>query len=234
MGSGNEPQKVIVSVEAKNSPCKRWLWFLAGFGLAALLALSFLLFRSCQGGDAPLPPDTSSAAVIDSAGEVSGPDLPEDHGKSSPAVDTDYQVKYVLYWPEWAIAYLDYRDQALKLIALRKEIDADSVTVRSQTYYAPQAFQVRVEGDSIYVDTFPHTVQYAQPEVKKKALRISALAELDTQDGLGLGVETSLCRLARLQGTVGVSRICHELGVVGFPANQKSPYLRLRLQIALP
>ena len=136
--------------------CRWWVWLIIGLiAGAGVTLLVLLLSRSKQEEDIPTPSDTSGVVGITEEGEIDIPDSPEGSGRAETTRDTTYKVEYVLYWPDWAIAYLRHQDDVLNLVALRRQREADSVEVRSETYYAPDGFQVQVKGDNILVDTFP-------------------------------------------------------------------------------
>jgi len=212
---------------------KWWAWLIIGLVTGAgLVLLITLLSRSKQGEDVSSP-DTLDVVDVTEEGEI---DIPErERGRAETTRDTTYKVKYILHWPDWAIAYLRHQDDVLNLVALRRQKGDDSTEVRSETYYAPDGFQVQVKGDNILVDTFPRSqVTIPMPPKKWRWLRLSGLGELDTRDGLGVGVEVSAWRIVRLQGLVGVGRICYEVGGQGWLANEYAPWIRLRFQIVIP
>lgn len=211
--------------------CRWWIWLIAG--LLVGVGIGILLCGKAR-GDESVSPDTGSVVTVTEEGKIDIPDLPEGSGRAETTRDTTYKVEYILYWPDWAIAYLRHQDDVLNLVALRRQKEADSVEVRSETYYAPGGFQIQVKGDNILVDTFPRSRVPSLPKPKRRWLRLSGLGELDTRDGLGLGVEISAWRIVRLQGLIGVGRVCYEAGGQGWPANEYAPWIRLRFQIAIP
>lgn len=202
--------------------CRWWVWLIVGLLVGAVIG--GLLCRKVRKGEVELRVDTLVLAQY--------PVEPQEQaGRALPTVDTLWRIGKVTL-SSWSIQYVEHRYDAVKVIAVKPE--DDSSLVRSTTYYAPDGFRLYFEDDSLRLDTFPRSRVATPPPSKKRWLRLSGLGELDTQDGLGVGVEVSAWRIVRLQGLVGVGRVCYEAGGQGWPANEYAPWLRLRFQIAIP
>ena len=210
------------------------IYSLIMIGLGILI---FLLLRGCPGSvrTPPSGPDTLSTIEPDSSGQPQAPELPDETGEAKPTRDTTWLTDTIhVPIPLWSIQLVDYRDATLKIAAVRP-LRKDSVEVYSATWYAPGGFQVRVRGDSIRVDTFPMPTLPTIKPPKKKLICYAGLAEFDTQDGIGIGVEASVWKQRlRLQALIGAGRIYSDVDGTNFPANPNAPWLRLRLQIKIP
>lgn len=197
---------------------------LNGILLIAIAVLGILLCGKARKGEVEQRVDTLVLAQY--------PIEPQEQaGRALPTVDTLWRTGKVTLSP-WSIQYVEHQHEAVKVIAVKPE--DDSSLVYSTTYYAPDGFRLYFEDDSLRLDTFPRSQVATSVSTKRRWLRLSGLGELDTRDGLGVGIEVSAWRIVRLQGLVGVGRVCYEAGSQGWPANEYAPWIRLRFQIAIP
>lgn len=156
----NSETKTIIYRESIGSKIFKGVLIVAVVFMGLMLAKR----QGCIGK--PTPIDTTKLVIPVMFDIDVKPDrLPKKTGVAYPTVDTTFYIKPVPL-TEWKVYLAKYLNDALSIVAVKPQIEGDSVwhEVWSGTYYAPGGFQMIVD-DSIHVDTFPH---YEPPQLPKE------------------------------------------------------------------
>ena len=204
-------------------------WPAVGFAVLTGASVALLLMSLfCPAAPpAGVTGDTLSVLGWELEGETATVKLPKTKGRAEPTVIERWRTVYPIRLPEWRVAAVTYRDNVLRLTALKRE--DDSTEILSATYFAPCGFVLSVT-DSIRVDTFACPHRFIEVRRPRKWIDLSALTEWDSQDGFSGGAELGFWdSRVRLQVLGGLTKGARELGMETW-TGEDAPWVRVRIQ----